>query len=207
MFTGLAEELGALVERVDTGLGSAQVVVRGPLTTSDARLGDSIAVSGVCLTVTDLDGDCFRADVMPETLSRTTLGRLAPGTPVNLERAMRADTRFGGHIVTGHIDGVGVVTARDSQPRWEVVRVTLPDARMARQIAVKGSIAVDGVSLTVTAVGEEPGDDLRHWFEVSLIPATLDGTTLGASDSGTEVNIETDVLAKYVDRLLEDRET
>lgn len=206
MFTGIIEELGSLVAFHPGPDDSARIVVRGPLATSDAKLGDSIAVNGVCLTVTELVGDSFEADVMRETLIHTTLGSLPAGSPVNLERAMRSDGRLGGHIVSGHVDSVGQVIQRTPAARWEVVRIGV-DAATSAQIAVKGSVAIDGISLTVTAIGEAPVDQaapggLGHWFEVSLIPATLANTTLGSRPVRAGVNVETDVLAKYVQRLL-----
>ena len=208
MFTGIVEEVGTVValdralDRAagggpggDRAAGDARLVVRGPRVVSDAGLGDSIAVSGVCLTVTDLPGDgTFAVDVMPETLRRTALGDLAPGAPGNLERAVRADARLGGHVVQGHVDGVGTVRRRTPGPRWDEVEVAL-DPALARYVAEKGSVALDGVSLTVTAVGDD-------WFGVSLIPTTLAATTLGAAAVGTRLNLEVDVLAKYVERLL-----
>jgi riboflavin synthase, alpha subunit len=195
MFTGIVEEIGEVVAVEPLGEDS-RLVVRGPLATSDARPGDSIAVSGVCLTVTALPGDgIFGADVMPETMRLTTLGELRPGSRVNLERSLRADSRLGGHVVQGHVDGVGTVRSRTPGPRWDEVLVELP-RELAPLVARKGAITVDGVSLTVTDVGED-------WFGVSLIPTTLAGTTLGAAAPGTRVNLEVDVLAKYVQRLLE----
>jgi riboflavin synthase len=186
MFTGLVEELGSVVEVTDTRL-----VVRGPLVTSDATYGASIAVNGCCLTVTDLDGGTFGADVMVETFKRTSLGALREGDPVNLERPVRADGRLGGHVVQGHVDGTGTIVSRDDDG---VVCVAIP-GDLARYVVEKGSIAVDGVSLTVVEAGDES-------FTVSLIPATLELTTLGHKGSGDPVNIEVDVLAKYVERLL-----
>jgi riboflavin synthase len=203
MFTGIVEEVGAVValDLATDGAGGsgasgdARVTLRGPLVVSDARHGDSIAVSGVCLTVAELPGDgTFVADVMPETLRRTALGDLVPGSRVNLERAVRADARLGGHVVQGHVDGVGTVRRRTPGPRWDEVEVAL-DPALARYVAEKGSVAVSGVSLTVTAVGPD-------WFGVSLIPTTLAETTLGDAAVGTRVNLEVDVLAKYVERLL-----
>jgi riboflavin synthase len=206
MFTGIVEEVGTVVslDLAPGGAGGgdaagedrdARLVLRGPLVTSDARHGDSIAVSGVCLTVADLPGDgTFAVDVMPESLRRTALGDLAPGSPVNLERAVRADARLGGHVVQGHVDGVGAVRRRAPGPRWDEVEIAL-DPALARYVAEKGSVAVAGVSLTVTAVGPD-------WFGVSLIPTTLAATTLGDAAVGTRVNLEVDVLAKYVERLL-----
>jgi riboflavin synthase len=197
MFTGIVEEIGAVValQWPDGDGADARVTVRGPVVASDARVGDSIAVSGVCLTVTDLPGDgTFAADVMPETLSRSTLGQLGAGDGVNLERALPVGGRYGGHVVQGHVDGVGVVRECRAGPRWEDVTIGL-DPELARYVAEKGSIAVSGVSLTVTFVGDDE-------FGVSLIPTTLAATTLGAAATGTRVNLEVDVLAKYTERLL-----
>jgi riboflavin synthase len=197
MFTGIVEELGRLVA-IDGTSDSARVTIRGLLVTADARHGDSIAVNGVCLTVTDgADGE-LTADVMRETLDRTTLAALRPGDPVNLERAVRIDGRLGGHVVQGHVDGVGRVLERAPGERWETVRFAVPP-NLARYVAEKGSIAVDGVSLTVAAVDD--GAD-QPSFTVGLIPTTLEGTTLGRAAPGTPVNLEVDVLAKYVERLM-----
>lgn len=193
MFTGIVEEVGEVVD-VTTGTDSAVLRVRGPLVVSDASLGASIAVNGVCLTVTAHDEQEFSVDVMQESLDRSSLGDLRVGSPVNLERAVRADGRLGGHIVQGHVDGTGTITAREPGERWEVVTVALPPA-LARYVVEKGSIAVDGVSLTVSAL--TPGG-----FQVSLIPTTLADTTLGAAGVGARVNLEVDVLAKYVEHLL-----
>lgn len=199
MFTGIVEELGTVVA-VERGEQSARLVVQGPLVTTDAVHGASIAVNGVCLTVTDEqpDGDRFAVDVMHETLARTTVGGLEPGARVNLERAMAADGRFGGHVVQGHVDGVGTVALREPGDRWERVRVEVP-GRLARYLVEKGSVTVDGVSLTVTAVSAP--DEHPAWFEVGLIPTTLALTTLGRAAVGTAVNLEVDVLAKYVERI------
>lgn len=199
MFTGIVEEVGAVValELAPSGAADrdARLTVRGPLAASDARPGDSIAVSGVCLTVTGLGDDgTFTVDVMPETLRRTALGDLAPGSPVNLERALRADARLGGHVVQGHVDGVGTIRSRDPGPRWDDVEIAL-DPALARYVAEKGSITVAGVSLTVTHVTDDT-------FGISLIPTTLAATTLGTLAPGARVNLEVDVLAKYVERLL-----
>ncbi|TDC01201.1 riboflavin synthase [Micromonospora fluostatini] len=194
MFTGIVEELGEVVRTTSTGGDSALFALRGPLVTSDARHGDSIAVNGVCLTVVDVDGDVFTADVMGETLRRSALGALRPGDPVNLERAAALGSRLGGHLVQGHVDGVGEVTAREPAEQWETVRFRLPDT-LARYVVEKGSITVDGVSLTVAGVGAD-------WFTVGLIPTTLTLTTLGGRGVGDPVNLEVDVLAKYVERLL-----
>jgi len=195
MFTGIVEELGR-VDRIDLAEESARLTLRGPLVTSDAVHGASIAVNGVCLTVVEHDvaQGWFTVDVMAETLSRTGLGDLAAGAPVNLERAMAASARFGGHIVQGHVDGTATVLERVPGDRWEVVTFTLP-ADLARYVVEKGSITVDGVSLTVSAVTDDT-------FSVSLIPTTLALTTLGARAVGDTVNLEVDVLAKYVERLL-----
>lgn len=200
MFTGIVEELGEVLA-VDHGPESAVLTVRGPMVTGDATHGASIAVNGVCLTVVTHDRDTFAVDVMAETLTRSSLGALAPGDRVNLERAMRADGRFGGHIVQGHVDGTASILDRRPGDRWEVVAFTLPP-RLARYVVEKGSITVDGVSLTVSAVvptGDPPT------FEVSLIPTTLELTTLGRKRVGDPVNLEVDVLAKYVERLLDGR--
>ncbi|NDL55627.1 riboflavin synthase [Phytoactinopolyspora mesophila] len=194
MFTGIVEELGTVV-KLESTEESAQLTLRGPLVTSDAVHGASIAVNGVCLTVIDVDAGSFTVDVMPETLHRSALGRLRPDDPVNLERAVKASDRLGGHIVQGHVDAVGVVRSRTPGDRWDVVRFALPEA-VSRYVVEKGSIAVDGVSLTVSGVGSD-------WFEVSLIPTTLELTTLGSREPGHEVNLEVDVIAKYVERLVE----
>lgn len=200
MFTGIIEELGR-IEAIDPAGDDVRLTVHGPLVTSDASRGDSIAVNGVCLTVTDLGeaGDSaspatFTADVMPETLTHSSLGALTPGSPVNLERAVRVDARLGGHIVQGHVDGVGTIADRTPGDRWEVVRVSIP-AALARYVVDKGSITLDGVSLTVSGVGTD-------WLEVSLIPETLARTTLGTAAVGSPVNVEVDVLAKYVEKLV-----
>lgn len=193
MFTGIVEELGTIA-RLDRGTDSARLTVRGPLVTSDATHGASIAVNGVCLTVVEhADGE-FTVDVMAETLSRSSLGSLRAGDRVNLERAMAAGGRFGGHVVQGHVDGTARVLERVPGDRWEIVRLSLP-AGLARYVVEKGSITVDGVSLTVASV-----DDTS--FTVSLIPTTLDLTTLGHKGIGDLVNLEVDVLAKYVERLM-----
>ena len=193
MFTGIVEEIGTVVA-LDEGPGDARLVLAGPTVTRGTRLGDSIAVDGVCLTVTSSENGTFGVDVMPETLSRTTLGRLVPGAPVNLERAVRANGRLDGHLVQGHVDGTGTLLSRDPGPRWDDLVIGIPHA-LARYVAEKGSVAVSGVSLTVTQVGDD-----RLW--VSLIPTTLAATTLGLLDVGDLVNLEVDVIAKYVERLL-----
>ena len=188
MFTGIVEELGELVAREGT-----VVTVRGPRVAAGLVPGESIAVNGVCLTVTSVRPDgSFTSDVMQETFDRTTLGTLQAGQRVNLERAATLATRLGGHLVQGHVDGVGTVLSRVSGPAWETVRFALPPG-LARYVVEKGSIAVDGVSLTVTGVGDE-------WFEVGLIPTTLRLTTLGSKSVGELVNLEVDVIAKYVEK-------
>ncbi|HVB46601.1 MAG TPA: riboflavin synthase [Streptosporangiaceae bacterium] len=203
MFTGIVEELGEVAGLERLG-DSARLAVRGPLVAAAAAPGNSIAVNGVCLTVTRSGDGEFTADVMGETLDRTGLGALATGAPVNLERPVRAGGGLDGHIVQGHVDGTGVIV--DSRPaeRWQVLRISLP-AGLARYVAYKGSVAVDGVSLTVSDVSGNTGalaDGADSWFEVSLIPETMARTTLGAAAAGSMVNIEVDVIAKYVERLL-----
>ena len=193
MFTGIVEELGEIVA-IEHGEESAVVTVRGPLVTMDAKHGASIAVNGVCLTVVDHDGETFSVDVMAETLNRSSLGSLQAGALVNLERAMTASARLDGHIVQGHVDGTAQILARVPGDRWEVVQLTLP-SELSRYVVEKGSITVDGVSLTVSAVTDDT-------FSVSLIPTTLELTTLGHKGVGDLVNLEVDVIAKYVERLL-----
>jgi riboflavin synthase len=205
VFTGIVEEVGTLLVREDQS-DAARLLIRGRTVLDGVALGDSIAVNGVCLTVTDVqpDGDDFvwGTDVMAETLTRSSLGALGPGDPVNLERAVTPHTRLGGHMVQGHVDGVGSIVSRTPGEHWEVVRIAVP-AALARYVVEKGSIAVDGVSLTVSAVS--PASDPEPWFEVSLIPTTLRETTLGGRTPGDPVNLEVDVIAKYVERLLEAR--
>ena len=208
MFTGIVEELGEIVGSEDLG-DSARLTIRGPVVTDDAQHGDSIAVNGVCLTVVDvLPEGRFTADVMAETLNRSSLAVLAQGSAVNLERAAAVNSRLGGHIVQGHVDGTGTVISRTPSAHWEVVRIALPGA-LSRYVVEKGSITVDGVSLTVSALGaDEPlgrSAEGSEWFEVSLIPTTLGLTTLGRAAPGTPVNLEVDVIAKYVERLLSAR--
>lgn len=193
MFTGIVEELGVVEALVDQG-DAIRLTVRGPHVTLDAGLGDSIAVNGCCLTVAERDQETFTADVMRETLDKTSLGVLAVGDRVNLERAVTPQTRLGGHIVQGHVDGTGTVVSRTPSEHWEVVEVSLP-AEIARYVVAKGSITVDGISLTVVDVRPES-------FTVSLIPETLARTTLGTKQPGEPVNLEVDVIAKYVERLL-----
>ena len=193
MFTGIIEEIGEVVA-IDKGQESARLSIRGPVVCSDARLGASIAVNGTCLTVTDLDEVTFGCDVMAETLNRTALGRLAPGSRVNLERPVAVAGRLGGHIVQGHVDGVAELVSRTPGDHWEVFRFSLPTT-LARYVVEKGSIAINGTSLTVCEVSSE-------WFEVSLIPTTLTGTVLGGLEPGEPVNIEVDVIAKYLESLV-----
>ncbi|MDX1872647.1 riboflavin synthase [Mycolicibacterium sp. 120266] len=234
MFTGIVEELGEIVgiDRLDD---SARLVIKGPVVTSDAGHGDSIAVNGVCLTVVEVLADgAFTADVMAETLNRSSLSAIGVGSAVNLERAAAVNSRLGGHIVQGHVDGTGRVISRTPSEHWEVVRIALP-AELSRYVVEKGSITVDGISLTVSGVSEATGDetgaseatgnetgaseatgnetgaseatgnDTGAWFEVSLIPTTLALTTLGRAAVGTPVNLEVDVIAKYVERLMSAR--
>ncbi len=210
MFTGIVEDLGE-VEAVEHLGDFARIHVRSTVVTQDARPGDSICVSGVCLTVTSLIGSRprpagesheppspaplgFAADVMGETLRHSSLKSVAPGTKVNLERSVRLADRLGGHLVQGHTDGTATIISRDPQEHWEVVRIGLPES-VARYIVHKGSVTVDGVSLTVSGIADD-------WFEVSLIPETLKRTTLGLKQPGDEVNLEVDVVAKYVEKLL-----
>jgi riboflavin synthase len=249
MFTGIVEDLGE-VEAIEHTGGSARIAIRSTTVTEDARPGDSIAVNGVCLTITGLIASPlgtalppgtastertppppsrgFTADVMGETLNRSSLKDIAPGTKVNLERSVRLEDRLGGHLVQGHVDGTAAITHREPQEHWEVVRIDLPPS-LARYVVHKGSIAVDGISLTVSGIGtcspggttppnppgEEqqgspggttppnpPGEEQQGWFEVSLIPETLKRTTLGTKQPGDTVNLEVDVIAKYVEKLI-----
>jgi riboflavin synthase len=202
VFTGIVEELGEVVsveplpgrEGPESERRAARLAVRGRLVTSDAGHGDSIAVNGVCLTLVTTEDGVFTADVMNETLQRSSLGAAAPGSRVNLERAVRVSDRLGGHVVQGHVDGTGEVLAVTPDEHWTVVRISLPPA-LARYVVEKGSITVDGVSLTVSGLPDGA-------FEVSLIPTTLAATTLGIRRPGDLVNLEVDVMAKYVERLL-----
>jgi riboflavin synthase len=210
VFTGIVEELGEVVALERLG-DAARLTVRGPRVTAGAATGDSIAVNGVCLTVTAMSGGAFTADVMGETLSRSGLGELGPGAVVNLERSLRLDGRLGGHIVQGHVDGTGTITGRSSAEHWEVVRISMPPG-LLRYVVEKGSVAVDGISLTVSAAsggssqsdgpGQSGEPDQPGWIEVSLIPETLERTTLGRKQAGETVNLEVDMIAKYVERLL-----
>ena len=193
MFTGIVEELG-VVEGIEEQSDAIRLSVRGPHVTTDASLGDSIAVNGCCLTVAERDGETFTADVMRETLTKTSLGSLEIGSRVNLERAVTPQTRLGGHIVQGHVDGTGRLVRREASEHWELVEVELP-SDLARYLVPKGSITVDGISLTVVEV-------FGGSFTVSLIPETLARTTLGLKEIGDPVNLEVDVIAKYVERLV-----
>jgi len=195
MFTGIVAELGEVAGIEHQG-DAARLTIRGD--TEGVTAGESIAVNGVCLTVTGVLDGTFTADVMGETLDRTSLGALTPGAPVNLERSVRLADRLGGHLVQGHVDATGTIISRSPQTHWDQVRISLP-AGIGRYVVHKGSITVDGVSLTVSALGTGPDDD---WFEVSLIPETLKRTTLGTRQPGETVNLEVDVIAKYVERLL-----
>jgi len=192
MFTGIVEELGHVVA-IEPGTDSARLTIEGPVVVSDAGHGASIAVNGVCLTVVEHADGCFTVDVMAETLARSNLAALRRGDRVNLERALPASGRFGGHIVQGHVDGTAQILQRTPGDRWEIVRIGLP-AGLARYVVEKGSITVDGVSLTVSALDDDA-------FSVSLIPTTLALTTLGHKGVGSVVNLEVDVLAKYLERL------
>ena len=208
MFTGIVEELGRVV-RLETIEDCARLTVEAPTVTQDASLGDSISVNGCCLTVAAMHGSTFTADLMAETLTRTTLGSQAPGDPVNLERALRATDRLGGHIVQGHVDATAEVLDRSHGEHWDLLRVGLP-REIARYVAVKGSVALDGVSLTVVDVEDaqhdapdaSPTPGAGASLSVGLIPETLQRTTLGTRRPGERVNLEVDVMAKYAERLL-----
>lgn len=193
MFTGIVEELGEVtaVEQLEE---ASRFRLRGPLVTEGAKHGDSIAVNGVCLTVVETADGEFTADVMQETLNRSSLGALGQGSRVNLERPMALGGRLGGHLVQGHVDGTGEILSRTPSEHWEIVRIALPK-NLSRYVVEKGSITVDGVSLTVVEAAAD-------WFTISLIPTTLALTTLGIKQPGDPVNLEVDVLAKYVERLL-----
>ena len=194
MFTGLVEEIG-VVDTLEQLEDAVRIAVRAPKVTEDASPGDSIAVDGVCLTVVDNVAGVFTADVMRETLDRSRLGTYSEGSKVNLERALAAGQRMGGHIVQGHVDGVAEVVSRTPSQHWEVVRFTLP-ANLGRYVVEKGSITVNGTSLTVSAVGD-------GFFEVSLIPTTLRDTTAGDLTVGDPVNLEVDIVAKYVEKMVQ----
>lgn len=193
MFTGIVEELGKVVAVEPRG-DSAVLRVRGPTVAGGAGPGDSVAVNGVCLTVVDVAGDLFSADVVKETLDRSSLGELVPGSSVNLERPLRVDGRLDGHLVQGHVDGTGRILSREQGEQWDVVRISLP-ADLARYVVAKGSVALDGVSMTVVDVGPDA-------FTVSVIPTTRRLTVLGSKAPGELVNVEVDVIAKYVESLL-----
>lgn len=194
MFTGIVEELGEIRE-IHREADSITLTIRATTVLDDVHHGDSIAVNGVCLTVVEFGDDFFTADLMQETLVRSSLGQVEVGSKVNLERATAVGQRLGGHIVQGHVDGTGEVISRTPGERWEVVRISLPE-HLSKYVVEKGSIAVDGTSLTVSAVGE-------GFFEVSLIPTTLTDSVIGSTAVGTKVNLEVDVLAKYVEIMLE----
>jgi riboflavin synthase len=196
MFTGIIEELGHVAGIEKLG-DSVRLTIAGPLVVSDVHRGDSIAVNGTCLTAVEFDTDGFTADVMQETLDRTSLAGLKVGDPVNLERAMTAATRFGGHVVQGHVDGVGKIVSREPSQNWEWVRVSVPEELM-KYVVLKGSITIDGVSLTINEVSDD-------FVGLSLIPETLRLTTLGSKQPGDTVNLEADVMAKHIERLLEAR--
>lgn len=199
MFTGLIEEIGTVtqVEQLDDSL---RLTVRGPKVVSDAEHGDSIQVSGVCLTVVQRSDDSFTADVMQQTLDVTTLGQIRVGSSVNLERAVRADTRLGGHIVQGHVDGIASLLSIEQGENWRVLRFGV-GRELAPMLVDKGSVTVAGVSLTVSNLAD--AKESEQWFEVSLIPETLTATTLGELNIGDTVNIETDIIARHVARMLE----
>ncbi|MCX8529739.1 MAG: riboflavin synthase [Rhodoluna sp.] len=196
MFTGIVEELGR-VKAIEPQADALRLTIEGPLVVSDANRGDSIAVCGTCLTVVEHDATSFTADVMQETLNLTSLAGINVGDPVNLERAMTAATRFGGHVVQGHVDGLGEILSRTPSENWELVKVRIPKQLM-KYIVLKGSITIDGVSLTVNEVGDD-------FIGLSLIPETLKLTTLGSKQPGDKVNVEADVMAKHIERLLEAR--
>ena len=198
MFTGIIEELGQ-IERIETTVDAARFTIHGPLVVDGAGHGDSIAVSGVCLTVVERTASTFTADVMAQTLHMSTLSEARVGSPVNLERAALVGGRLGGHIVQGHIDGTSTVLAVTPGEAWRVLRFSL-HPQLANLVVDKGSIAIDGVSLTVSNIS--PATDATQWFEVSLIPETLAATTLGERRVGDLVNIETDILARHVERML-----
>ena len=207
MFTGIVEELGRVV-RLETVEDSARLTVEAPTVTQDVSLGNSVSVNGCCLTVAAVHGSTFTADLMAETLTRTTLGSQAPGDPVNLERALRASDRLGGHIVQGHVDATAEVLDHHRGEHWDLLRISLPQ-EIARYVAVKGSVALDGVSLTVVDVVDAPNTldaspvpGAGASLSVGLIPETLRRTTLGTRRPGERVNLEVDVLAKYAERLL-----
>ena len=201
MFTGIIEELGK-VKGIEVLPDAIRLTIEGPLVVSDVNRGDSISVSGACLTAVEHDGTSFTADVMQETLKLTSLDGIKVGDPVNLERAMTAATRFGGHVVLGHVDGVGEVISREPSENWEWVRISVPKELM-KYVVLKGSITLDGISLTVNELGAT--DQGVDWVGLSLIPETLAVTTLGSKQPGSKVNVEVDVMAKHIERLIESR--
>ncbi len=204
MFTGIVTEVGTVEDNVGTDDGARRVTIQAPSTTKDLAVGDSVAVAGVCLTATAVVGDRFTVDVVPESLARTALGALASGTRVNLERPVPTGGRFDGHVVQGHIDGVGTVAEMRRDGDAVVIRIDLPGT-LGPYLVEKGSVAVDGVSLTVTAVDPRPEPAGRSWFEIALIPHTLAVTTFGERRAGDAVNVEVDIIAKYVERWMETR--
>lgn len=198
MFTGIIETTGSVLA-INPGSDSSRMTFGAPGVLFDAQIGASIAVNGVCLTVTQFDQDSFTADLMEETLQRSALGALTLGDPVNIERAMPISGRLGGHIVQGHVDAVATVRSIEPREDWTLITFDLPQD-IARYVVEKGSITVSGVSLTVVKVSEPA--ETQSWFSVSLIPTTLKDTTLGLIAVGSEVNLEVDALAKYVERIL-----
>jgi riboflavin synthase len=196
MFTGIVEELGR-VKAIETLPDALRITIEGPKVVSDVNRGESISVSGACLTAVEHDATSFTADVMQETIRLTSLDGIKVGDPVNLERAMTAATRFGGHVVLGHVDGVGKVVSRTPSENWEWVRISIPQELM-KYVVLKGSITLDGISLTVNEVGDD-------WVGLSLIPETLAVTTLGFKQPGDKVNVEVDIMAKHIERLIEMR--
>lgn len=195
MFTGIVEELGEVLALTELADDALRITIRGPLVVSDSALGDSISVNGVCLTAVELTSESFSADVMRETVRMSTIGNLSVGDSVNLERPVTLATRLGGHMVQGHVDGIGTVKSREHSENWDVVTIDAP-SDLLKYVVHKGSITVDGVSLTVSAITEDS-------FSVSLIPATLAKTTLGMRTVGEQVNLEVDVVAKYVEKLVQ----
>jgi len=193
MFTGLVEELGK-VKAIARGVKSVRLTVEASKVLEDVQLGDSIAVNGTCLTVVEYNENCFTADVMPETVDRTALANLKNGARVNLERTLGIGDRFGGHIVSGHIDGIGIIRSKDNNDNAIIVKIEASSDVM-RYIVKKGSIAIDGISLTIVDYGQD-------WFTVSLIPHSAAVTTLGFKKTGDAVNLETDIIGKYVEKLL-----
>lgn len=202
MFTGLVEEVGQIAGLEAAG-DSVILTVGATRVLDGVQRGDSISVNGVCLTVTEFTADTFNADVMKESLDRSNLGELSVGSPVNLERAAELGSRLGGHLVQGHVDGVATLVSRTPGSHWEVFQFTLPE-NLSRYVVEKGSICVNGTSLTVSGLGEDETEasDATSWFEVSLIPTTLRDTNLGTLEVGASVNIEVDVIAKYVEKML-----